>query len=54
MAIAEKEHKKYNKKISDKKDKIIEPVWFNERLEKESMSEEETIELETILNKYKS
>lgn len=26
MAIAEKEHKKYNKKISDKKDKIIEPV----------------------------
>ncbi len=54
MAIAEKEHKKYNKRISDKKDKIVEPVWFNEHLEKESMSEEEALELESILNKYKS
>ena len=34
--------------------KIVEPVWFNEHLEKESMSEEEALELESILNKYKS
>lgn len=54
MNVAEKEHKKYNKKIVNTKvDKTIEPVWFNENLEKENMSEEEIEELESILNKYK-
>lgn len=54
MNVAEKEHKKYSKKITNPKvDKTIEPVWFNETLEKENMSEEEKEELESILDKYK-
>lgn len=54
MNVAEKEHKKYNKKIASSKiQKASEPVWFNETLEKENMTEEEQNELETILNKYK-
>lgn len=54
MNVAEKEHKKYNKKIASTKiQKASEPVWFNETLEKENMTEEEQNELETILNKYK-
>ena len=54
MLVAEKEHKKYNKKIQNPKiEKSPEPVWFNENLEKEIMSEEEQHELESILNKYK-
>lgn len=54
MTVAEKEHKKYNKKIASPKiQKNSEPVWFNETLEKENMTEEEENELESILNKYK-
>ena len=56
MAVAEKEHKKYNKKletIKPKSPKNLEPVWFNENLEKENMTEEEENELESILNKYR-
>ncbi len=54
MNVAEKEHKKYSKRITNPKvDKNIEPVWFNEKLEKENMSEEESKELESILNKYR-
>ena len=54
MTVAEKEHKKINKKIQNPKiQKAPEPVWFNETLEKENMSVEEQNELESILNKYK-
>lgn len=54
MNVAEKEHKKYSKKITNPKvDKSIEPVWFNEKLESDAMSEEETKELASILDKYK-
>ncbi len=54
MNVAEKEHKKYSKKITNPKvDKTIEPVWFNETLEKENMSKEEEEELESIISKYK-
>lgn len=53
MNVAEKEHKKYSKKINNSKVKMAEPVWFNEKLESESMSQEETEELASILNKYK-
>ncbi len=54
MNVAEKEHKKYSKKLTNKKvDKTAEPVWFNEKLESENMSQEEEQELESILNKYK-
>lgn len=54
MNVAEKEHKKYSKKITNPKvDKSIEPVWFNEKLESDAMSEEEISELASILDKYK-
>ncbi len=54
MLVAEKEHKKYSKKITTKNaSKSVEPIWFNETLEKESMTKEEEKELESILNKYK-
>lgn len=54
MAIAEKEHKKYNQKLKLTKSKEVkEPVWFHENLEKENMSVEEEKELASILNKYK-
>ncbi len=54
MNVAEKEHKKYSKKAPiSKKNQMIEPVWFNEKLESENMTQEEEKELESILNKYK-
>lgn len=54
MTVAEKEHKKMNKKLQNSKfSKAPEPVWFNENLEKENMSEEEQNELKSILDKYK-
>ena len=54
MNIAEKEHKKNNKKLANSKtDKTVEPVWFNKTLESDTMSEEEEKELASILNKYK-
>ena len=54
MNVAEKEHKKYSKKIPNTRvDKTIEPVWFNETLEKEKMTKEEEEELESIIKKYK-
>ncbi len=54
MNVAEKEHKKYSKKITNPKvDKTVEPVWFNEKLESENMSVEDEEELANILDKYK-
>ncbi len=54
MNTAIKENKKYNKRITTKNvNKSLEPVWFNEKLESENMSQEEEQELESILNKYK-
>ncbi len=55
MKVAEKEHQKYSKRLAKSKTKLdaLEPVWFNETLEKEEMTKEEEKELESILNKYK-
>lgn len=56
MKMAEKENKKYNKevvKVNPKAQKIEEPVWFHETLEKEELSLEEKQEMEDILKKYK-
>ncbi len=56
MALAEKEHKKYTNKVNKVSAKPISnevPVWFNEKIEKETMTEEESLELESMLNKYK-
>ena len=54
MAVAEKEHKKYTKKdpIKNKKSNI-EPVWFNEIIEKEEINAEEQKELEDLLKEFR-
>lgn len=54
MELAEKEHKKYNK-LSAKTTvkKTVEPVWFNEKLEKEEISEEEKEELAELLKEFR-
>ncbi len=53
MKMAEKENKKYNKEVKNsKKVKTEEPVWFNETLSKEEMSDTEKAEMESILKKY--
>lgn len=54
MEVAEKEHKKYTKKLNNDKEKAnpIMPVWFNETISKEQMSKEEEEDLKSILEKY--
>jgi len=55
MEVAEKEHKKYTNKlnkVSTNKVNNEMPVWFDEKISKESMSESEQEELESILKKY--
>ncbi len=57
MIVAEKEHKKMINKLNKVSNKPVSsevPVWFDEKIEKESMTEEETLELESMLNKYKN
>ena len=54
MEIAEKEHNKYKKK--ENKFKNIEesiPVWFDEKIEKTTATEDEKKELERLLKEYK-
>ena len=50
MDFAEKEHKK---KTKSKKTKEKTPVWFNNEIEKEEVSEEEKRELEELLKEFK-
>ncbi len=57
MEVAEKEHKKYTNKlnkVSTKKVNNEAPVWFDEKIQKEIMSEEEEKELESMLKKYEN
>lgn len=58
MEVAEKEHKKYTNKLNKflTKPVITEktPVWFDEKITKEIMSEEEEAELESMLKKYEN
>lgn len=59
MDLAKKENKKYNKtidqkktnKVSSNKDEV--PVWFNQDIKKEEMSEDELAELEKQLNEFR-
>jgi len=54
MELAEKEHKKYNKlgtKTTVKK--TIEPVWFNQNIEKEEITDEEKEELAELLKEFR-
>ena len=56
MEVAEKEHKKYTNRLQKETNKKISnetPVWFDEKISKETLSEEETTELEDMLKKYK-
>jgi len=56
MEVAEKEHKKYTNKLqkeTSKKVSTATPIWFEEKIEKENMSEEEEQELETLLSQFK-
>ena len=55
MELAEKEHKKMSKqsskvKTTNKEAKV--PVWFNQNIEKESITEEEAKELEDLLKDF--
>lgn len=55
MKLAEKEHKKYNKQLKTKTpvNKKTEPIWFNQNIEKESISEEEKEELAELLKEFR-
>jgi len=55
MELAAKEHKKYNKQLSNKNitKKIDEPIWFNEKLEKEEITAEEKEELAELLKEFR-
>lgn len=55
MEVAEKEHKKYTNKLKKETKKEVNeevPVWFDEKIGKENLSEQEELELESILKKY--
>lgn len=57
MEVAEKEHKKYTNKLTKVTNKPVlnaTPVWFDEKIQKESMSVEEEKELESMLRKYEN
>ena len=53
MSLAEKEHKKYNKKEYKSKSSEVMPVWFNEKIEKQETNDVEKKELEDLLKEFK-
>ena len=56
MALAEKEHKKYNKnKIVKKEEKTVEkiPEWFDKNIEKKQVSEIDRIKIDELLKEYR-
>lgn len=55
MDIAEKEHKKINKKLDNIKPlkETIKPVWFNENIETEESSDTEIKEMEELLKEFR-
>ncbi|MGN1371074.1 MAG: replication initiation and membrane attachment family protein [Candidatus Coprovivens sp.] len=58
MELAKKENTKYNKKIDSKKTKTTSnkdevPVWFNQEIEKEEMTQEELAEMEALLSEFR-
>lgn len=55
MKLAEKEHKKYKKNVTTKTVKTKEdkvPVWFDQELKKETVSDEEIKEMANILKEF--
>lgn len=56
MALAEKEHKKYNKnKIVKKEEKSVEkiPEWFDKNIEKKQVSEIDRLKIDELLKEYR-
>lgn len=57
MALAQKEHKKYKKvkenKIQNNKVEILTPDWFDQKIEKETISEAEKEEMEDLLKEFR-
>lgn len=53
MQLAEKEHNKKTKKVKEEKEKIKTPVWFDEKYEKEDISEDERNELVDLLKDFR-
>ncbi len=57
IEIAKKENTKYDKKINKtnkvNKSSKDEPVWFNQEIKKEEMTQEELDEMEELLSKYR-
>ncbi len=52
MELAEKEHKKYNRQSTPKKEAKT-PVWFDQKIEKEEISKEELAELEDLFKDFR-
>lgn len=58
MDLAKKENTKYNKKVETKKEKAVKtkdevPVWFDQQITKEEMTEEELAEMEELLKEFR-
>lgn len=53
MDIAEKEHKKYKPNTISNSKKDITPSWFDKKIEKEELNEEEKKEFEELLKEFK-
>lgn len=56
MNLAEKQNKKYTKKMQNINPKVNvseKPIWFNENIEKETITEEESEELEELLSEFR-
>ena len=55
MNIAAQESKKYNKQIDTKIKSTAskDPVWFNNTIEKEAITDEESKELEELLKEFR-
>ena len=55
MHLAEKEHKKYNKKEEKKViiNKEVIPDWFDKKIEKKEVNDEEKLKMEELLKEYK-
>ena len=53
MELAEKEHKKYNKQTKTTIKKVDEPIWFNQNIEKEEITEAEKEELAELLKEFR-
>lgn len=52
MEVAEKQHKKYTKNIKSKEPEKV-PIWFDQEIKVEEVTEEEKQELEDLLKEFR-